>query len=834
MLTSWLALALLSVPGIALADGIDDYDARAQAIVDSFSTAQVVGQMTQLTLSEIMNSTSRDLNETAVREYARLNVGSYLNTYWESPVDGVYGYNASEFRSLIQRIQNITMEENGGHPVIYGIDSVHGASYVVGPVLFPHQINSGASFDADLVYQVARITARDTEAAGIPWIFAPILDISQNTMWARTHETFGEDPYLASVMGVAHVRGLQSHNQTAACIKHFIGYSKTPTGQDRDNVLVSDFELLNNHLPSFKAAIDAGALSVMENYISLNGDPVIASTRILNDLLRSDLGFNGVLLSDWNEIYNLYAWHRVSSSREEAVAVSLKQTSVDISMVAEDTDFIGYALNMLKENPEQEARLRESVKRVIKLKLRLVTRTELRRSSLPASPLCCYRTTNDTLPLPKQASVFLTGPSSDNVGYQCGGWTYTWQGYSGNEMFPHGISVRKGLENLVGNDSFTYFNALDINGNIDEANLTRSIQLARQHDYTVAVIGEPNYTEKTGDINNPALPEGLEDFIEAVAVNGTKVIVVLLGGRPRLLGSIPSNAHAVINGMLPCEMGGQAIAEILYGDVNPSGKLPISYPMHPATVTIPYNHLVTTRCQWDNCQMQWEFGTGLSYTQFNYSSIAIDKKIISSAADTLTATVTVTNVGAVPGKETVMLFLIQPFRKISVPSMKMLKKFKKIELQPGESMEVSFTLSSADWSVYKPEIGTGLSRVVEDTEYVVAFKPDTRCDVYADFVIPMNITNPLCASFSINTAGGANVSSASPLPSTGVATGNSASPVPSTRVATGNSASPVPSTGVATINSASPLPSTGVATGNSASSLLPVSVADVSSGGLLL
>lgn len=325
----------------------DSIDARAQAIVDGFSAAQLVGQMTQLNLGVIMDD-KHELNETAVRSYGQMNIGSLLNTVWSGPINATYGYNASEFRSIIQRIQEIFMEENGGHPIIYGIDSVHGANYVDGAVLMPHQINSGASFNPDLVYKVGDITARDTLAAGISMIFGPILDISQNKLWARTYETFGEDPYLSSVMGAALVRGLQSHNETAACIKHFIAYSKTPTGHDRDNVIVSDFDLLNYFLPPHKAAIEAGALTVMENYISLDGNPVISSSKILNDLLRSDLGFDGVLLSDWSEIYNLYEYHHVSASREEAVSTSLIKTSIDMSMVPLDADFIKYALKCLR------------------------------------------------------------------------------------------------------------------------------------------------------------------------------------------------------------------------------------------------------------------------------------------------------------------------------------------------------------------------------------------------------------------------------------------------------------------------------------------------------
>ncbi|KAE8969248.1 Lysosomal beta glucosidase [Phytophthora rubi] len=772
MVTSWLAAAMLSLPAVAAAlsaGQMNSYDAQAQAIVDGFSTAQVIGQMTQLDLGMIINGSDHTLNETAVRAFAKLHVGSYLNTNWgDQPINGSYGFNATGFRSMMTRIQEITMEENGGHPMIYGIDSIHGASYVAGAMLFPHQINSGASSNPELVHEVGRITARDTEAAGIPWIFGPILDISQNTLWARTYETFGEDPYLTSVMGASYVRGLQSYNQSAACVKHFIGYSKTPTGHDRDDVVMSDFDLLNYFMPPYKAAFEAGALSTMENYISLNGDPVVESSRILKDLLRTDLGFEGVLLTDWLEIYNLHDFHRVASTREEAVHSSLKQTTIDVSMVPSDTDFINYTQTMLEEDPEQEARLRESVKRVIKMKLQLglydnpvpgekcvsmVGNDKDKETALNMAQESIVLLKNDdvVLPLPKSASVFLTGHSADNVGYQCGGWTLIWQGHSGNAMFPHGVSVRKGLENVVGNDSFTYFNGLLPNGSISDANMAKAVKLAGQHKYTVAVIGESSYTEKPGDIDDPALPEGQEKFIEALAATGTKVIVVLFGGRPRLLGSIPDHAAAIIDGMLPCELGGQAMAEILYGDVNPSGKLPITYPKDSANVASPYNHRVTTRCMWDNCRMQWDFGAGLSYTKFNYSSVTLDKTTIANADDTLTAT----NVGSRAGKETVMLFLTQPYRKISVPEMKMLKMFKKIELQAGESTDVSFSLSSEDWGVYKPQIGRGLKRIVEDSNYVVAIKPDTWCDVYGK-----NMTNPLCAKFTIDTTSGAGTVSA--------------------------------------------------------------------------
>ncbi|KAJ8548688.1 hypothetical protein ON010_g10983 [Phytophthora cinnamomi] len=562
-------------------------DTRAQSIVDGFTTAQVIGQMTQIDISTVMNPKDNTLNEDWVRLYAQRYVGSYLNTIWDEPMQKKFGWTASEFRAVVKRIQEISMEENGGHPIIYGLDSVHGANYVDGAVIFPQQINGGASFNPDLVYEMGRTTARDTEAAGIPWVFGPILDISQNPLWSRTYETFGEDPYLGSVMADAIVRGLQSYNQTAACMKHFIGYSKTPTGHDRDNVIMADYDLLNYFLPPFKAAIEAGAMSTMENYISINGDPVIANPRILNDLLRSDLGFDGLLVSDWAEINNLKDWHRVVNSYEDAVALSLKETSLDMSMVPNDTKFIEYAQNMLKKYPENEARLRKSAKRIIKTKLKLglyenpvpgeqfvsmVGSDDDKTAALNMAreSIVLLKNAEDVLPLPKDASVFLTGHSANNVGYQCGGWSKAWQGYSGNSMFPNGVSVRQGFENLVGNNSFTYFNGLLANGSISDEDLATAVSFASQHEYTVAVIGESQYTEKPGDIDDLALPEGQVKYIEALRATNTKMIVVLFEGRPRLLGSIPDHSMAIIDGLLPCELGGQAMAEIIYGEVNPS------------------------------------------------------------------------------------------------------------------------------------------------------------------------------------------------------------------------------------------------------------------------
>ncbi|KAF1335663.1 Lysosomal beta glucosidase, partial [Globisporangium splendens] len=765
MLRSWFTAVccctLLAGNTFGGAAAADAWDATADAIVSQFTADDIIGQMTQVSLRTVLNE-DFSLNEDKVRAFAKARVGSYLSSpFTNGPLNGKYGWTAQEWRPIIKRVQEITMEENGGHPIVFGIDSVHGSVFVENSALFGQQINGGASFNPDLVYEMGRITGRDTEAGGIPWIFGPILEISQNPLWARTFETFGEDPYLVSVMADSVIRGLQSNNATAACMKHFVGYSKTPTGHDRDGVTLSDFDLLNYFVPPFIAAINAGVMSTMENYISINGVPVVSSPKILRDLIRSDMGFEGVAVTDYAEINNLQDWHRVARSKPEAVRMSLTQTSIDMSMVALDTSFIDHTKTMLQSNPEYLGRLRESARRIVKMKLKLglydnpvpgadnvalignekdiASALELARESVTL-----LKNQDNVLPIAPTSSVFLTGHSADNVGYLCGGWTLTWQGVSGNSMFPHGISVKQGFEK-IGNSSVTYFNGLNADGSYTAADMAAAKAQARVAEYTVAVIGESTYAEKPGDINDLALPAGQIAYVRELASTGTKVIVVLVGGRPRLLNGLAGSVHAVINAFLPCEQGGQAIAEIIYGKVNPSGRMPITYPKDAANIMIPYNHRVSTQCASGYCQMEWDFGTGLSYTTFTYSSVKLSKTTVTGKSDSITASVTVTNSGKMAGKETVMLFVIQPYRSISVPEVKQLKKFKKISLEAGASTTVEFKLTAADWSVYDPQIGNGFVQVAEDGDFVVAIKPETECNVYGE------ITNPLCAKFELKT-----------------------------------------------------------------------------------
>lgn len=762
---SGLAIAV-AVVSTVFASGTASSD-HVEGMLRSMSLNEMIGQMTQLDISTIITS-DRTLNESAVREHARLKIGSYLNTPTISEIETAesasaststsYGFNATEWRKLITRVQEIFMAESGGHPMLYGIDSVHGAVYVQGATIFGQQINAAATFNPELVFEMGKITGQDTEAAGIPWVFSPILEIAQNPLWSRTYETFGEDPYLVSAMADAIIRGLQSNNQTAACMKHIIGYSKTATGHDRASVTISDFDLLNYFAPPFLAAIKAGAKTAMESYIAINGVPVVANTKIMRDLVRHDMQFDGLIVSDWAEIFNLHDWHHVAKDHQDAVRQAMTKTPLDMSMVPYNVSFIGMAKQVVADHPHLYERVKSSARRILQLKhdLGLYERPVPGLTSshvvgdegarqvalhIARESVVLLKNANQVLPLKNKAMVFLTGPSADNIGNLCGGWTIKWQGVSGNAAFPRGVSIKQGLENITG--GVEHFNGLHINGSYTDGDIEKAKALARQAEFTILALGEGPYAEKPGDIDDLRLPQGQVEYARALASTNTKVIVVLVGGRPRLLGDLPEFVDAVLFAMLPGEVGGQAIAEILYGVTNPSGRLPITYPKDPANVGIPYNHPVSTRCRDKPCEMQWEFGHGLSYTAFEYRDLKLNKNIIFTGYghDEIQVQFTVHNTGTRDGHETAMLYLTQPYREIAEPEVKQLKKFAKVFLKAGEQQRITMALTHEDWSVFDPQIGQGFKRVVEETDFIIALKPETKCE-------DSSIQNPLCARFS--------------------------------------------------------------------------------------
>ncbi|OQR99553.1 glycoside hydrolase, partial [Thraustotheca clavata] len=573
-----VSLALLGLVSVVA----DSYDDQAEAIVAKMSVNQWIAQMAQVNIGFILNADG-SVNTNAITQCAKLGVGSFLNG----------AFTPSQWRTLVSQIQSI-YAANNAPPALYGLDSVHGANYVTGAILSPHQINKGSTFNPSLVQNSAFITARDTVAGGVNWVFAPGLDLTVHKRWSRVYETFGEDPYLASQLGIAAVKGIQSAPGVAASIKHFIGYGATSNGDDRGPAYLNDYQVLNYHAPSFIEAVkNANPLSVMASYVSVNDVPMVVNTHLTVDLLRNDLGFNGVLLTDWEDIYNLNYVHKLVNNNQDAIAMSMSKSSVDMSMIPYDLSFISLAQNLVNAGTIPSSRFRQSAKRIIKMKLQmglyqnsvpggdyvgLVGSAADRQAALDVAreSIILLKNQNNVLPLSGQPKIFLTGPSIDNIGYLCGGWTWLWQGVTDNSKFPGSYSIKGAFQNLYSDQSkISSLQGVDISG-VTTDSLNTAKYMASQAQYTIIAVGEQPYAEMVGNTPDATLPAGQLQYIRDIASTGTKVILVLVQGRPRLLNGVADVVHAVIDAMLPCMMGGQAIAEIILGIVNPSGRLSIT------------------------------------------------------------------------------------------------------------------------------------------------------------------------------------------------------------------------------------------------------------------
>ncbi|KAG7392500.1 hypothetical protein PHYPSEUDO_000188 [Phytophthora pseudosyringae] len=740
-------------------DASDDVD--IDALLANMTVRQKAAQMTQMDIYSMVDGDERDpkkaLKREVVARYARAGVGSILNSpFAGGPVGGRTGWSAMDWREVIRQIHEIYKEEGAAVPMLYGLDTIHGATYVQGATLFGQPISAAASFSPELVYKMGAVAAKDTLSAGIPWIFSPVLGIAVQPKWSRVYETFGEDPLVSSIMGAALIKGLQSSGKVAACMKHFIGYSDVREGLDRADNVITDWELVNYFAPSFLAAVRAGVRTAMESYVSVNGVPVIASKKLLVDLLRHDMNFTGLLVSDYSEVDRMYSEHHLVPSVAEAVRVTLQETSLDMNMSPDLQAFGDTIESLVGKGLISENRLDESVRRILETKRGLglldsgyydgFERESMVNSDsvgnaadqgdalkLAQESVILLENHNSALPinLKKVMNVFVTGPVSDNKGFQCGGWSVFWQGSSDSTLFPNGVTFKEAVQAKVassgGQVKVDHLEVVDIDGNVNSQDFQQGLQLAAKSEYTLVVVGEPNYAEKTGDLlGSMALPAGQLWYLEELTkLNSTKVIVVVVSGRPRLLEGAHNHADAVILSMLPCEQGGQALADVVFGDVNPSARLPITYPAR-GTQLLPYFHRVNTRCQpYEECPVQWEFGHGLSYTKFEYSALRLNSTQVHATTGALEVAVTVTNRGTRPGKDVLLLFVSQKFRRASVPETKLLKAFKKLdELMPGASQDVEFVLMPGDWSYYEPHVvGRGFQRRAEPGEFVVSLLP---------------------------------------------------------------------------------------------------------------
>lgn len=719
-----------------------ELDPKVKELLSKMSIEEKVGQMTQINLNVILKDGYQSKNaeidpallEKAVVQYK---VGSILNAV-------PYALPVEKWHSIVKEIQDAAQKTPNKIPVIYGIDAIHGVTFTRDATLFPHNIAEAAARNPELVSKATKITALETRASGIRWNFDPVLDIGRNPVWARFPETFGEDPYLIKVMGVATIKayeedGLTNKSAVASCMKHYIGYSTPLTGKDRTPAYIPEIQLREYFLPQFKAAVDNGVSTVMINSGEINGIPVHSSKYLLVDVLRTELGFKGLAVSDWEDIIRLHTRHKIAATPKEAVKIAVN-AGVDMSMVPHDFTFYELLVELVNEKQVSMERIDEAVGRILTLKLKLglldnpygeadaianFGKPEYAQVALQAAQEAITLLKNDSvkgtpvLPLSKKSKVLIAGPGASSVTALNGCWSFTWQGDNAS-IYPASYkTVVQAITEKVGEKNVTNLSVADYNAaaNYDGKALAAKAKAA---DYIVLCLGENAYAETPGTIFDLNLDPKQIKLAQAAIATGKPVIVVLIEGRPRIIREIVPGVRGIIQAYWPGSQGGPAIADVLFGDVNPSGKLPYTYPTFPNMIMnydCKYSELdeeltpgVFTLTGYKN---QFPFGHGLSYTTFTYGNLKLSADSI-KGDDKLTVSVDVTNSGSRDGKEVVELYTRDWYASIT-PSQRRLRKFSKIDLKAGETKTVTFELTKDDLAFVNEQLKT----VTEDGDFDV-------------------------------------------------------------------------------------------------------------------
>jgi beta-glucosidase len=681
---------------------------RVDSLLAVMTLEEKVGQMTQLTIAAVAaeGGPQRDsvrIDTAKLREaVVRRHVGSLLNVVGGSlSIDG--------WHQLIGQVQGMAMRETRlGIPVIYGIDFVHGANYTRGGTIFPHNVGMAATFNPALSRRAGEITGDEALASGLPWNFAPVLDVGRNPLWPRFYETFGEDPLVAATLGREQVLGVQRDGRVAATLKHYLAYSASRTGRDRTPVDLSVRGVRENYLPPFAAAVRAGARSVMVNSAEIDGEPVHASRYWLTDVLRGELGFTGVVVTDWEDIYYLHTRHRVAPTIKDAVRMAI-DAGVDVSMTPSDFRFTDALIELVREGTIPESRIDQSVRRILTLKEELglfdapfpdpmlrggfatEASAQVARQAARES-ITLLKNEGGILPLRPEAKILVTGPAAQSLTALNGGWTYTWQGTDASH-FPE--APRTILESILRRGRDVRYVAGS--GFTEPGDAESAARLAADADVAVVVIGENAYAEGVGDIPDLTLPEAQLRLVEAIQATGTPVVLVLVEGRPRIIRRVVDGARGVVMAYWPGMHGGEAVAEVLFGETNPSGRLPFTYPRHPNEL-LTYDHKLTETLSpgfnGQGYRPEWPFGHGLSYTTFAYGDLRLGAREMDGAGR-ITVSVTVRNTGARAGDESVLLYTRQHYAS-TTPYTRRLRAFQKVSLQPGEARVVTFTLAADD------------------------------------------------------------------------------------------------------------------------------------------
>lgn len=683
-----------------------------------------IGQMTELAidvLGETINGEFQ-LDEAKLHKaIAEYKVGSFLNA------PGPVAQSPEKWNEIIGRIQELSMAEIG-IPCIYGLDQNHGTTYTLGGTLFPQNINMGAAFNPDLTYEAARVTAYETRASNCPWTYSPTVDMARDPRWPRVWENYGEDCLVNAIMGSTAVRGFQGDDpnhipadRIATSVKHYMGYSMPRTGKDRTPAYISVSELREKCFAPFKACVEAGALTIMVNSGSINGKPVHADRELLTQWLKEDLGWDGMLITDWADINNLYTREHVAADKKEAIEMAIN-AGIDMAMEPYDLNYCTLLKELVQEKKVPMSRIDDAVRRVLRLKFRLGLfdhpNTLLKDYPLFGSKEhalialhaaeeseVLLKNKDNILPLPQGKKLLVTGPNANSMRCLNGGWSYSWQGHLTDRFADKYNTIYEAICNKFGADhvrlEHVTYKPEGAYMEENEPEIEKAVAAARNVDIIIACIGENSYCETPGNLSELAISANQSKLVKALATTGKPIILILNEGRPRIINDLEPLADAVIDILLPGNYGGDALANILAGDVNPSAKMPYTYPRHEAALTT-YDYRVSE--EMDKMEgaydynavvsVQWPFGYGLSYTTFEYSNFQTDKSSFTTGDD-LHFSIDVTNTGKYAGKEVVMLFSSDLVASLT-PENRRLRAFKKVELQPGETQTVTLSIKGSD------------------------------------------------------------------------------------------------------------------------------------------
>ncbi len=740
------------------------HDAQINALLQKMTLEEKVGQMAQITFDVIGKGDNRFSSfepvsiDTAELRRAIVNyhVGSVLNTANNRARTPEVWY------GLISQIQDMaTKRTRLGIPVLYGIDAMHGVTYTAGATMFPQQIGLAATFNRQLVRRGAEITAYETRASNIPWNFAPVLDLGADPRFPRHWETFGEDPFVVSELGKEMIKGMEGQQneighpeKVATSLKHFLGYMVTVSGKDRTPAYISDQALREYHLPPFKAAIEAGAHTVMINSGIINGVPVHSNYNILTKLLKEELGFKGLVVTDWGDVENLHKRDRIAKDDKEAIKLAIN-AGIDMAMIPYQYEvFCDNLVALVKEGSVPQARIDDAVRRIllVKYKLGLFETPNTNYKNYPkfgskefeqaalqsaAESITLLKNQGNVLPLSKKTKVFVTGPNANSMRTLNGAWTYSWQGEKVDEFADRYNTIVEALQNKLGKQNVSYLPGVSYkkDGKYFEEyadKMNEAVAAARKADVIVLCLGENSYAETPGNMSDLYLSDLQTELARRMAATGKPVVLILNEGRPRVISKFEEQIPAIVQTYLPGNFGADALAEILFGDINPSGKLPYTYPRYPNSV-VAYNHkpaesreVVEGVYNYDaDFNPQYQFGHGLSYTSFTYSNLKLNNEKLRTG-ESLLISVDVTNSGKREGKEAVLLYISDLVATGITPDVKRLRGFDKITLKPGETKTVSFTIKPDDLAF----VNLDNKRITEPGEFKIQIANQTLGFVY--------------------------------------------------------------------------------------------------------